>query len=153
MQQPLSAEVGTNFANRRRSLDVIHSRPKATEFVCLFVFSLHERWLSRMKGSLAVRSLPDNSGRCRNCSKPASIVNMIIIFYLYLLPWVLWDVIFRSHDFSSPLITVIRNHIIYMSKIVETLPWDIYVFIANCNWAYARWQCYINNGQYVNSNT
>jgi hypothetical protein len=23
----------------------------------------------------------------------------------------------------------------------------------NCNWAYARWQCYINNEQYININT
>jgi hypothetical protein len=27
------------------------------------------------------------------------------------------------------------------------------IFIANCNWAFVRWQCYINNEQYVNSNT
>jgi hypothetical protein len=25
----------------------------------------------------------------------------------------------------------------------------IYIYITNCNWAYARWQCYINNGQCV----
>jgi hypothetical protein len=27
------------------------------------------------------------------------------------------------------------------------------LYITSCNWAYARWQCYINNEQYVNSNT
>jgi hypothetical protein len=29
----------------------------------------------------------------------------------------------------------------------------IYLFITDCNWAYARWQCYIKNEQYINSNT
>jgi hypothetical protein len=28
---------------------------------------------------------------------------------------------------------------------------NIYLFITNCNWAYARWQCYVNNEQYVSS--
>jgi hypothetical protein len=29
----------------------------------------------------------------------------------------------------------------------------IYIYISNCNWAYARWHCYINNEEYVNSIT
>jgi hypothetical protein len=32
--------------------------------------------------------------------------------------------------------------------------WNIYIiylFITNCNWAYARWQCYVNNEQYISS--
>jgi hypothetical protein len=31
--------------------------------------------------------------------------------------------------------------------------WDIYLFITNFNLAYVRWQCCINNEQYVSNNT
>jgi hypothetical protein len=27
----------------------------------------------------------------------------------------------------------------------------IIIINTNCNWAYARWQCYINNEQYINN--
>jgi hypothetical protein len=27
----------------------------------------------------------------------------------------------------------------------------MYTFITNCKWAYAQWQCYINNEQYISS--
>jgi hypothetical protein len=37
---PLSAKVGINFAEKRRSLGIVRSRTKATEFVCLFTFVL-----------------------------------------------------------------------------------------------------------------
>jgi hypothetical protein len=36
-QQPLSAKVKANFADKRLQFGIVRSRTKATKFVCLFV--------------------------------------------------------------------------------------------------------------------
>jgi hypothetical protein len=35
---PISAKIGTNFADKLRSIDIVRSRPHATEFFFFFVF-------------------------------------------------------------------------------------------------------------------
>jgi hypothetical protein len=47
--------------------------------------------------------------------------------------------------FESKSLLVLITRLVYQV--------GLYTFITNCNWAYARWQCYINKEQYVNSNT
>jgi hypothetical protein len=42
---------------------------------------------------------------------------------------------------AEPLLFVLIIIIIIIIIIINT----------NCNWAYARWQCYINNEQYINN--
>jgi hypothetical protein len=45
------------------------------------------------------------------------------------------------------------NYISYECYFLECILYIYIFFITDCNWAYARWQCYINDDQYVNSNT
>jgi hypothetical protein len=56
---------------------------------------------------------------------------------------IFWEVVGLERGSLSLVSTTEELFIIIIIIIINT----------NCNWAYARWQCYINNEQYININT
>jgi hypothetical protein len=70
-------------------------------------------------------------------------------------------------DFTGRCLVTASNNGVYSVSVLGSLPvgyclipnsWlqqteFIIIINTNCNWAYARWQCYINNEQYININT